>query len=116
MEKNAVTNQQRIWQVVQLIPTGKVSSYGVIADLAGLPKRARFVSSALRNAPHKMELPWHRVLNAQGKLSIPYDSPLYQTQWELLEMEGVIVTKGKVDMVVFAWQPDLSELLFSLSF
>jgi methylated-DNA-protein-cysteine methyltransferase-like protein len=109
-------NQQRIWQVVQLIPAGKVSSYGVIADLAGLPKRARFVSIALRKAYKELELPWHRVLNAQGKISIPNDSPLYQTQWELLEMEGVLVKNGKVDLKRFGWEPDLSELLFSLSF
>lgn len=116
MENKTLTNQQRIWQVVQLIPKGKVSSYRVIADLAGLPKRARFVSSALRKAPHNLQLPWHRVLNAQGNLSIPQHNPLYQTQWELLETENIIVNNGKVNMRIFAWQPNLSELLFSLSF
>ena len=109
-------NQQRICQVVQLIPKGKVSSYGVIADLAGLPKRARFVSTALRKTSKTQELPWHRVLNAQGKISIPNGSPLYQIQWELLEIEGVLVKNGKGDLKRFGWKPDLSELLFSLSF
>jgi methylated-DNA-protein-cysteine methyltransferase-like protein len=113
---NTLTYQERICFVVDLIPYGKVSSYGVIADLAGLPRRARFVSTALRKAPKNREMPWYRVLNAQGRLSIPNSNPLYQIQWALLEAEGVFVQKGKVDMRVFGWQPDLDELLFSLPF
>ncbi|MCK5810450.1 MAG: MGMT family protein [Cocleimonas sp.] len=116
MDNDKPNNQQRIWQVVQLIPEGKVSSYGVIADLAGLPRRARFVSTALRKASKPLALPWYRVLNAQGKISIPSHSPLYQRQWDLLEMEGVRVNNGRVDLKRFGWKPDLGELLFSLSF
>jgi len=116
MENSKPNNQQRIWQVVHRIPAGKVSSYGVIADLAGLPGRARFVSTAMRKASKELELPWYRVLNAQGKISIPSYSPLYQTQWELLEIEGVLVKSGKVDLKRFGWEPELGELLFSLSF
>lgn len=116
MEHSNLSNEKRIWQVVQLIPKGKVSSYGVIADLAGLPRRARFVSTAMRKASTDIELPWHRVLNSQGKLSIPKYNPLYETQWQLLEREGILVKKGRVNLTEFAWKPDLSELMFSLSF
>ncbi|MCK5814128.1 MAG: methylated-DNA--[protein]-cysteine S-methyltransferase [Cocleimonas sp.] len=116
MKTSKPSNQERIWQVVQLIPEGKVSSYGFIADLAGLPRRARFVSTALRKAPAHIELPWHRVLNAQGEISIPNYTPLYERQWELLEREGIIVKKGKVNLALFSWKPDITELMFSLSF
>jgi methylated-DNA-protein-cysteine methyltransferase-like protein len=111
-----VTNQQRIWQVVELIPLGKVSSYGVIADLAGLSGRARFVSTAMRQVPKELELPWHRVVNAQGKISIPKYNPLYQVQRQLLEQENILVLNGKIDMARFAWEPDLMEIMFSLEF
>ncbi len=116
MKNKTISNEERIWQVVELIPKGKVSSYGFIADLAGLPKRARFVSTALRKAPTDIELPWHRVLNAQGKISIPKHNPLYQTQWQLLEKEGVTVKNGKVNLTHFAWKPNLAEIIFSLSY
>jgi len=111
-----ISYQQRIWQVVALIPTGKVSSYGVIADLAGLPRRARFVSTAMRQVPEELELPWYRVVNSQGKISIPKYNPLYQVQWQLLEQENILVLNGKVNMARFAWEPDLIELMFSLEF
>jgi methylated-DNA-protein-cysteine methyltransferase-like protein len=56
------------------------------------------------------------VLNSQGKLSIPKHNPFYETQWKLLEKEGVLVKNGRVDLTEFAWKPDIIELMFSLSF
>lgn len=114
--ENTLSNKERIWKVVELIPEGSVSSYGKIADLAGLPGRARYVSTALKQAPSSLELPWHRVLNAQGKISIPKTNPSYQAQWELLAMEGVYVKNGKVDLAEFGWKPELAELMFLLDF
>ncbi|MGS0725371.1 MGMT family protein, partial [Shewanella sp. 0m-11] len=52
----------QIWHIVSMIPEGKVCSYGKVADLAGLPGRARYVSKALKLAPDELNLPWHRVI------------------------------------------------------
>lgn len=109
-------NYQRIWNVAALIPAGKVASYGQVADLAGLPGRARMVSKALRSAPAGLELPWFRIINAQGKISLMKHSEGYNEQRERLLMDGVKVQEGKVDMKVYQWQPDLAELLFVLDY
>ncbi|MEM7053659.1 MAG: MGMT family protein, partial [Pseudomonadota bacterium] len=61
----------RIWAVVASIPPGCVLNYGEVARLAGLPGRARMIGKALGLAPRSMKLPWFRVVNAQGKISIP---------------------------------------------
>ncbi|MEJ1364888.1 MAG: MGMT family protein, partial [Candidatus Sedimenticola sp. (ex Thyasira tokunagai)] len=54
-----MNHHQRIWQTVQLIPRGRVAGYGQVADLAGLPGRARMVGRALGQAPGEMALPWY---------------------------------------------------------
>ncbi len=110
----------QIWQTVQLIPTGKVACYGQIADLAGLPGRARLVGKSLGQIPNSgwqgKLVPWHRVINSQGKISFPINSPLFLTQKELLQDEDIVVIGGKIKLKDFQWQPDLNELLFSLKF
>jgi methylated-DNA-protein-cysteine methyltransferase-like protein len=107
---------QRIWQTVNAIPKGKVATYGQIADLAGLPGRARLVGKALGQSPSSMQLPWYRVINSQGKISLPPSSSCFNEQCQLLISEGVIVNGGRVKLKNFQWQPDLSELLFNLKF
>ena len=64
----------RIWQVVALIPRGRVATYGDIARQAGMPGAARRVGRALRKLPTDTRIPWHRVLNSSGKISLPPDS------------------------------------------
>ncbi|EIJ41215.1 putative methylated DNA-protein cysteine methyltransferase [Beggiatoa alba B18LD] len=93
-----------IWSIVQQIPVGNVASYGQIARLAGLPRQARLVGYALHHLPPDSDVPWFRVLNAQGKISFPLDSDLYLWQKQLLEAEGVIFWQGKVDLQQFGWQ------------
>ncbi len=61
-----VNNYQRIWRTVQAIPEGRVASYGQIADLAGLPRRARLVGRALGEVPDDLTVPWHRCLEVTG--------------------------------------------------
>ena len=72
-----------VWQVVQGIPRGHVLTYGEVARLAGMSRAARRVSQAMRRAPREMKLPWHRVVNAQGKISFSEDSTGYRQQKRL---------------------------------
>ena len=61
---------RQILQVVALIPYGKVASYGQIAKMAGLPKHARLVGYVLKHLDQESEIPWYRVINSQGKISL----------------------------------------------
>lgn len=108
-------NYARILAVVKLIPLGKVASYGQVADLAGLPKRARLVSKALK-ATDGSPIPWHRVLNSQGRVSIPQSEPAHRLQLSLLRGDGIEVSGRRVDFKKYRWQPSLNTLLFELSF
>lgn len=89
---------ERIWRTVAAIPRGEVASYGGIARRAGAPRRARLVGHALKVAPASLKLPWHRVLNAQGRISLPAGSKAHRMQRRLLEEEGVVFRNGKVDL------------------
>ena len=102
-----------VWQVVQGIPRGHVLTYGEVARLAGMNRWARRVSQAMRRAPLNMELPWHRVVNAQGKISFPEDSNGYQRQKQRLEEEGVVFLNGKIDLEKFGYQGALDQLIWS---
>ena len=101
-----------VWQVVQGIPHGHVLTYGEVARLAGMSRAARRVSQAMRRAPRGMTLPWHRVVNAQGKISFPADSSGFQRQKDLLEEEGVVFIKGKIDLDRYGYQGALDQLLW----
>lgn len=104
---------KRIWEQAALIPEGQVASYGQIAKLAGLPRRgARMVGRAVGSAPKEMRLPWHRIVNAQGKIAIPQGSRGYARQQELLRAEGIDVQDGKLDMDKYRWDPSLDELVW----
>jgi methylated-DNA-protein-cysteine methyltransferase-like protein len=104
---------RKIWQQAALIPAGQVASYGQIAKLAGLPRRAaRMIGRALGSAPAEMQLPWYRVVNAQGKISIPKGRPRFAQQCALLEQEGIEVFDGQLDMDKYRWDPSLDELIW----
>jgi methylated-DNA-protein-cysteine methyltransferase-like protein len=96
----------RIWQVVALIPRGRVASYGEVARLAGLPGAARRVGSALRALPDNTRIPWHRVSAARGRNSRPAGSASQYTQRERLTAEGIVFRGNKsVDLQRFGWKP-----------
>ena len=97
---------QRIWQVVSLIPAGQVATYGDVAHQAGLGRSARRVGAALRALPQETRIPWHRVINAQGRISLPTGSASQYTQRERLEAEGVVFRGNKsVDLGRYRWRP-----------
>ena len=102
--KNSENVNDRIWQVVVAIPRGKVSTYGEIAQKAGLARAARRVGAALRGLPADTRIPWHRVVNAQGKISLPEGSKSYRTQRDRLHSEGVsFKANGGIDLRQFGW-------------
>lgn len=88
---------ERIWRAVAAIPRGRVDSYGGVARRAGLPGRARLVGHALKVAPKHLKLPWHRVLNASGRISFPEGSTAYSRQRRKLEAEGIRFNGPRVE-------------------
>jgi methylated-DNA-protein-cysteine methyltransferase related protein len=86
-----------IWEAVEAIPQGRVASYGQVAEAAGLPGRARLVGRALAGLPPESDVPWHRVVNARGEISLT--GPAAATQRRLLRAEGVaFLAGGRIDM------------------
>ncbi len=102
------TFPKRIYQLVSHIPTGKVSTYGQLALLAGSPRAARIVGAALAKAP--AGLPCHRVLYRDGSLCCDQAFGGKEIQRQLLEREGVpFLPDGRVDLKRCLWEPgDLS--------
>jgi methylated-DNA-protein-cysteine methyltransferase related protein len=102
-----VSSYEKIYAVVRKIPKGRVATYGDVARIAGLARQARLVGYALHALPAGTALPWHRVINAQGKLSLARDgSSSGITQRLRLEREGVRVDAGaRVSLERYAWRP-----------
>ena len=97
---------QQIWQVIAQIPEGKVSTYGDIARFAGLPGCARRVGRSLTILPQGSLIPWYRVINAQGRISLPYGSAGQYRQRERLEAEGIVFRANKsINLSLFRWDP-----------
>jgi len=103
---------QRIRERICDIPRGRVASYGQIADIVGIARGARQVGYTLRHLPKGHEVPWHRVVQASGKIAFDRDSPQFEEQRDRLMMEGVFVSADRIDMRKFRWRPDLDELLW----
>lgn len=96
----------RVYEVVRRIPPGRVATYGQVARLAGLGRNARQVGYALHAIPKYSNVPWHRVINARGEISLPRSSGADVTQRLRLEREGVKFDgKGRVDLKVYGWKP-----------
>lgn len=93
-----------IYTIVSLIPEGRVATYGQVARLAGRINGARQVGYALAGISRDLELPWHRVINAQGKISTRSNSSSENIQQMLLQEEGVVFkSNGTVDLKQFCW-------------
>jgi methylated-DNA-protein-cysteine methyltransferase-like protein len=87
---------EEIWHAVCAIPRGRATTYGSVARAAGMPGRARQVGLALRIAPEELNLPWHRVVGAGGRIVFPPSSHAHREQARRLRAEGVRVVKGRV--------------------
>lgn len=86
---------QRIYTNLYYVPSGRVITYGQLATLAGFPNHSRHVGKVLSKLPKDTQLPWYRVVNAQGKISLLGDK--FEKQRRLLEEEGILIREdGKI--------------------
>jgi methylated-DNA-protein-cysteine methyltransferase-like protein len=96
---------QRAIEIIRRIPKGKVATYGQIAAYAGSGRAARQVAYILHSSSGKENLPWHRVVNGKGGISLKSGSG-YEIQKELLKKEGIIFKEDNcIDLKRFLWQP-----------
>ncbi|MEP6492914.1 MAG: MGMT family protein [bacterium] len=100
------TSHERIYAIVRKIPRGRVTTYGTVARLAGLAGQARLVGYALAALRDGTSVPWHRVINAQGRLSLELAASSSGTTQRLrLVREGVTVdAAGRVSLERFGWR------------
>jgi len=96
---------ERVYAMVRRIPYGKACSYGDVAALLGHPRAARGVGQALAALPQPSDVPWWRVVNRNGELSIPHAGRAVQRM--LLLEEGVAFVGGRVDLRRHGWQPHI---------
>lgn len=102
-----VTAYRTIYAVVSNIPKGRVATYGQVARLTGMPGHARLVGYALSSLPDRTSVPWHRVVNAKGQISVRSGgSPANVVQRLRLESEGVSFDEhGRIPLARFQWRP-----------
>jgi methylated-DNA-protein-cysteine methyltransferase-like protein len=96
---------EKLIEVIASIPEGRVCTYGGVAAIAGNPRGARSVVWVLNSSSERESLPWHRVINSRGTISL---KPGYgfELQKQLLESEGIIVSNdGAVDLEKYLWSP-----------
>ena len=118
MKDTARTSYARIYAVIARVPRGRVATYGQIAGEAGLPGHARMVGYALSALPEGSRVPWHRIVNAAGRISLRSggadgsglgsgsDRPMDKIQRFLLEKEGVrFGDSGAILLRKFRWRP-----------
>jgi methylated-DNA-protein-cysteine methyltransferase-like protein len=97
---------RRIYATVSRVPRGRVATYGQIAAVAGLPRHARLVGYALNVLSPDTAVPWHRIINAKGEVSLRRNGLGHEElQQQLLRREGVRFVDGRVAMERFQWRP-----------
>ena len=97
---------QMILNVIIQIPQGKVASYGQVAKYAGLPKHARLVGRVLGQLSEDHDIPWYRVVNSQGRISLKkLDEKGMCIQTAKLLAEDVVVIDGKINLKKYQWAP-----------
>jgi len=97
--------EQQLYAWLAQVPEGRVVTYGQLARLIGRPHGARWVGRQLGRLPAGSVLPWHRVLNARGRSSLPLDKGGSNRQLRLLQREGVLVVDGRVSLRRYGWEP-----------
>lgn len=102
--------RRAFYETIACVPYGKVATYGQVATVAGYPGQARQVGFALAGMPEAWDLPWHRIINAQGKVS-PRSGRNHLLQYDLLAREGVVFTGTgqRIDLKRFGWRPEAED-------
>ncbi len=94
----------RIYSIVRMIPIGKVATYGQISRIAGRCS-ARNVGYAMSSVPFGSDVPWHRVINSRGMVSIRSGGDVCTAQRQMLESEGIrFDEKGRINLDIFGWE------------
>jgi methylated-DNA-protein-cysteine methyltransferase-like protein len=94
---------EQVYRLVSHIPRGRVASYGQIARMLGYGHAARSVGWAMQGLPEGSRVPWHRVVNAQGFISIPRPDGAAEQRCRL-EAEGVqFDAGGRIDLALYGW-------------
>lgn len=94
----------RIYSIVNMVPPGKVATYGQIARIAGRCS-ARNVGYAMSSVPSEYDVPWHRIINSRGRISVRSHGEECTAQSRMLEFEGVLFNDaGTVDLETFGWE------------
>ena len=102
---DASSLDERIWLTVAAIPRGRIATYGDVAERAGMPGAARRVGTALRRLPAGSAVPWHRVVNASGRSSLPPGAQGADRQLAKLAGEGVVLGSGGAAVLRrYRWQ------------
>ena len=111
MPARSANAAERLLAVVRAIPRGQVAGYGEVARRAGLPGRARLAARVLAGNTDP-DLPWHRVVRADGRIAFPEGSPGWHEQCRRLPAEGLVVERGRVrrpaaprDLDAVLWAP-----------
>jgi methylated-DNA-protein-cysteine methyltransferase-like protein len=100
------TFYESVIDIIKKIPPGKVATYGEVADYAGNKRAARQVSYILNSSWEKHKLPWHRVVNSKGGISLRKGHG-YELQKKLLKREGIIFNgEDRIDLKKFQWFPE----------
>lgn len=99
------TFYQRVIDIIKSIPESKVATYGQIATFAGNSRAARQVAYILHSSSRKENLPWHRVVNSKGRISLKPNHG-YELQQRLLEREGIVFNEDDcINLKRFLWVP-----------
>jgi methylated-DNA-protein-cysteine methyltransferase-like protein len=109
-DETAANFYARVYALVRQVPAGQVVTYGQVAALLGSPQAARAVGYALRFLQRAADVPWHRVINHQGRISPRYPAESPHLQRLLLEAEGVqFDAEGRIDLAHYRWHPGGTE-------
>jgi methylated-DNA-protein-cysteine methyltransferase related protein len=100
---------EQVIRIVQSIPEGKVMTYGGVASAAGSPRGARQVVRILHSMSGKYKLPWHRVINAKGMISLVEDESRSLQKLQLLGEGIVFDERDVIDLALYQFQPDLND-------
>jgi methylated-DNA-protein-cysteine methyltransferase related protein len=91
----------RIWKAVKGVRKGRVATYGQIANVCDLRGHARLVGYALHNLPPDSGVPWHRIVNSKGMISLRAHTSGHERQKHLLEQEGIVFKNGRIDLAKY---------------